>query len=69
MHPFPLSLHPGFSITHWQGFTEYCIEYWHLVHDGSGCILGQAVGQSWDADVLAGAVLMVWALVTHLCAG
>ena len=64
MHTHPLPTHPKFTIIHWPGFTEYCIEHWHLARDGSGHILCQAVGWSWNVVVLVGAVLVVWVRVT-----
>ena len=69
MHPPPLPMHPEFSITHRQGFTEYRIERWRLARDGSGRILHWAVGWSRDVVVLVGAVLVVWVRVAQLCMG
>lgn len=48
-----LDTHPEFTVTHWQGFTEYRVEHWGLARDGSGRVVCGTSVCSWlDAGVL-----------------
>ncbi|KAG8221401.1 hypothetical protein J3R82DRAFT_1584 [Butyriboletus roseoflavus] len=50
--PLP-DTHPEFTVTRWQGFTEYRVEHWRLARDGSGRIARGTCVWSWvDVGVL-----------------
>ena len=60
--PLP-DTHPEFTVTHWQGFTEYRVEHWRLARDGTGRIVRGTCVWSWvDAGVLVLllVVLLAW---------